>query len=61
MLGQNLSFCSWLGITGATRWKYLVNEDVEAACEVAMKFCGHFFEIAPKLLKGLEFDKITSE
>ncbi len=55
---QNLSFCSWLGITGATEWKYLVNEDVDAACDAAINFCGHFFEIAPKLLNGLELDKI---
>jgi hypothetical protein len=58
MIGQNISFCSWLGITGATEWKYLVKEDFESACDAAMRFCGHFFEIAPKLLKELELDKI---
>ena len=44
---------------GATAWEYLVDEDVDAACDVAVKFCGHFFEVAPKLLKGIEMDKIS--
>ena len=42
MIGQNISFCSWLGITGASEWKYLAREDVEAACDEVVKFCGQF-------------------
>jgi hypothetical protein len=38
-----------------------MDEDVDSACDAAIKLCGHFFEVAPKLLKGLEFEKITTE
>jgi len=61
IIGFNISFCSWLGITGATKWEYLMDEDVEPACDSAIKHCGHFFEVAPKLLKGLELEKITAD
>jgi hypothetical protein len=59
IMGQNLSFCSWLGITGGTEWRYLQNDDVEGASDAAIKICGYFFDIAPKLLKGLEADRIS--
>ena len=61
VIGSMMSFCSWLGISSQTQWEYLMPEDVEQACDAAIKFCGRFFQVAPKLLKGLEFDKITSE
>jgi hypothetical protein len=60
-LEQLISFSGWLGICSQTQWQYLMPDDVEPACDAAIKFCGHFFEIAPKLLKGLEFDKITDK
>jgi hypothetical protein len=59
--GPFISFNSWFGISSQTQWSYLVDEDIEPACDAAIKFCGYFFEVAPKLLKGLEFDKITRE
>jgi hypothetical protein len=61
IMGRGISFNAWLGISGQTQWSYLMDEDIEPACDAAMKFCGHFFEIAPKLLKGLEFEKITEK
>lgn len=62
MLMENcISLCSWLGIAGQTEWEYLMDEDVELTCEAVIKLCGHFFEVLPKLLKGLEFEKITGE
>lgn len=61
VIASYMSFCSWLGISGQTQWEYLMEEDVEPVCDAAIKFCGHFFEVAPKLLKGLEFDKITGQ
>jgi hypothetical protein len=61
MLGQVINFASWLGICSQTEWEYLIEEDVDQACDAVIKLCGHFFEVAPKLLKGLEFEKITSE
>jgi hypothetical protein len=60
-LKQLISFSSWLGICSQTQWEYLMEVDVEPACDAAIKFCGHFFEVAPKLLKGLEFEKITAD
>ena len=60
IMAQMVSFSSWLGITSQIQWEYLMNEDVEPACDAVIKFCGHFFAVAPKLLKGLEFENITA-
>jgi len=38
-----------------------MDEDVEAVSNTIVKVAGFFFESAPRLLKGLEFEKITSE
>ena len=43
------------------QWEYLMDSDVESACNAAIKHCGYSFEATPKLLKGLEFEKITLE
>ena len=56
-----ISFCSWLGICSQTQWEYLANpEEVERACDAVLDQCRHFFAVAPKLLAGLEFEKISS-
>ena len=60
-LGQRLSFGGWLGACSQTQWEYLLPEDVEPACCAVIKLCGHFFEVAPKLLSGLEYEKITGQ
>jgi hypothetical protein len=59
LLANCISFGCWLGTIG--QWEYLTDEEVESACDAAINLCGYFFDVAPKLLKGLEFDKITSE
>jgi len=56
-IGSIISFNSWLGIS-QTEWKHLTNEEVEPACDAVIKHCRHFFEVAPKLLKGLELEKV---
>jgi hypothetical protein len=61
VMGYYMSFCSWLGVTSQTQWEYLMEEDVEPTCEAVINFCERFFEVAPKLLKGLEFEKITPD
>ena len=60
-LAHWLSLASWLGISGQTEWASLLEGEVEQACDAVIKCCGHFFEAVPQLLKGLEFEKITSE
>lgn len=45
--------CSW-------QWEYLTEEDVELACNETFNYCYRFFEAAPKLLKGLEFENLTA-
>jgi hypothetical protein len=55
-----ISFSAWLGITSQIQWEYLFNEEVEATCDAVIWQCRHFFETAPKLLKGLEFENITA-
>jgi hypothetical protein len=59
--GPFISFNSWLGISSQTQWEHLLPEDVELACDAVIKHCRQFIEVAPKLLKGLEFEKIKSE
>jgi hypothetical protein len=59
-MGQMISFSSWLGLTSQIQWEYLFNDDVDSACDVVFKHCRYFFEVAPKLLKGLEFENITA-
>ena len=44
--------CSW-------QWEYLMDEDVELACDETFKYCRYFYEAAPKLLKGLEIENIA--
>lgn len=61
IVAQFISFDAWLGISSQTQWEFLTNYDAEPACDAAIKFCGRFFEVAPKLLKSLEFDKIMGE
>jgi len=41
--------------------KHILNSEIDPACDAVMKFCGYFFDVAPKLLKGLEFEKIAAE
>ena len=45
--------CSW-------KWEYLTEEDVELACEETFKYCRYFHEAAPRLLKGLEYEKLIA-
>jgi hypothetical protein len=59
--GPFISFNSWFGISSQTQWSNLMDEDIEIACNTTIKFCSRFSEVAPKLLKGLEFEKITLE
>lgn len=61
LMDQGISFSAWLGITSQIQWEYLMDADVEPVCADVIKLCGHFFEVLPKLLKGLEFEKITEK
>jgi len=44
-----------------TRWEDIMDNEVESVSNEVVKIAGYFFEAAPKLLKGLEFDRITKE
>lgn len=60
-LGGSLGLLSTgLGIA-QPQWLSLKKEDVDQACDTVIKCCGHFFEAVPRLLKGLEFEKILQE
>jgi hypothetical protein len=48
---------AWL----VNQWEDIVEEEVDAACNALIKQVGWFLEAAPKLLKGLEFEKITAD
>ena len=51
------TFC-WIGIT-TIQWEYLLDEDVEPACDSAAKLCRDVFDALPKLLSGIERDQVT--
>ncbi len=46
--------CAW-------QWDCIAAQDVELACNETIKYCRYFYEAAPNLLKGLEFDKIETK
>jgi hypothetical protein len=61
VIGSMMSFCSWLGISSQTQWKSLTDaEAANHACNATVKLCGIFFEVSPKLLRGLELEKVTA-
>ncbi len=60
-LGGSLALLSGLGLIGQTQWLSLKKKDVDQACDVVINCCGRFFEAVPRLLKGLEFEKITAD
>ena len=47
---------AWL----VNQWEDILEEDVQTACDGLVRHAGYFFEVAPRLLAGLEFDKIVS-
>jgi hypothetical protein len=59
VLADGIGFAGWLGLCGTT-WEWLSEKDIEPACAAAIGFCRRFFDVAPKLLKGLEFEKIVA-
>lgn len=59
-LALQISFCAWLGIASQFEMAYLTKDDYEPACDRAVELCGHFFDVAPRLLAGLEFKKIET-
>ena len=59
VMETGISFSSWLGITSQVQWECLTDEEVEPACAAALKLCAHFFDVLPKLLKGLEGESVT--
>ena len=59
-LSTNISFDRWMGIGGATRWEYVTDSEIDLVADTIVRFSRQFFEVAPKLLKGLELKKISS-
>jgi hypothetical protein len=59
VLSEWISFTGWLGIHGQTQWEYLIDDEIDMACDTAIRLCARFIDVAPKLLKGLEFEQIT--
>lgn len=51
------TFC-WIGIT-TIQWEYLLDEDVEPACDSAVELCRNVFDVLPALLSGIERDKVV--
>jgi hypothetical protein len=47
------SVISWIGLT-RMEWEYLMDADIEPACDSVITLCREFFDELPKLLKGLE-------
>jgi hypothetical protein len=55
-----LTFFSWIGIS-PMEWEYLLPEDVEPACDSIVELCRQAFDVLPKLLQGIERDKVTAD
>jgi hypothetical protein len=61
VIGAMMSFNSCLGIASQTEWHYLTDEEVEPACAAVLKLCAVFFDVLPKLLKGLECETVVPD
>lgn len=59
VMGFQMSLNSLLGIASQTQWSLITKENVESTCNSVIKLCGRFFEVLPKLLKGLECEKVV--
>ena len=55
------SLTGWLGLRGNTEWQYLMDEDIQPVCNFIIQRCRCFFEVVPKLLKGLEFESLIQD
>ncbi len=60
-MGAMMSFNSYLGISSQTEWRYITAEEIERCCAAALKLCAQFFDVLPKLLKGLECGTISPD
>jgi hypothetical protein len=60
VVGAMMSFNSCLGIS-RTEWHYITEEEIESTCNTVIKLCAHFFDVLPKLLKGLECDSVVPD
>jgi hypothetical protein len=56
-----ISFSGWMGISGETRWEYLIEDDLQTVSSAAIGFLKRFFDAAPELLGGLEPEKIVPD
>jgi hypothetical protein len=52
-----LAHFAWTGICHM-QWEYLCNEDVAPACDCAVELCRDVFDALPRLLSGIERDKV---
>lgn len=46
------------GLAGNGCWNYVLPNEIESTCAMAIRFCDEFFEALPALLKGLEYDVV---
>ena len=55
-LHENINVLSWLGLSGSTQWYDLTENETREASTSLTRFCMHFMEAVPKLLKGLSLE-----
>ncbi|HXT41301.1 MAG TPA: hypothetical protein VN887_14925 [Candidatus Angelobacter sp.] len=60
VMGAGMSFNSCLGVS-RSQWNYITDEEIEPTCDTVIELCAHFFEVLPKLLKGLECDNVVPD
>jgi hypothetical protein len=48
----------WIGL-GRMEWEYLMDADIEPACDSVITLCREFFDELPRLLKGLERETVV--
>jgi hypothetical protein len=61
VMGWCMSFNSYLGLSSQTEWHYVTTDEIESTCATVMTICSHFFDVLPKLLKGLECDRVIPD
>ena len=55
------SLTGWLGLRGWSQWEHLIDEDIQPTCDFIIKQSRNFFDVAPKLLKNLDFGMLIKD
>ena len=51
----------WLGLKASSSWEQLFDHDIQPTCDFIINRSKVFFDVLPKMLKGLEYESLTPD